>query len=36
MNIYYFDTSALIKRYIQETGTPWVLGLVAMKPRCCR
>ncbi len=34
MNIYYFDTSALIKRYVQETGTPWVLELVAIKSRC--
>jgi predicted nucleic acid-binding protein len=34
MNIYYFDTSALIKRYVQETGTSWVLGVVATKPRC--
>lgn len=33
MKIHYFDTSALIKRYVQEPGTPWVLGLVATKPR---
>lgn len=27
MAIYYFDTSALVKRYAQETGTNWVLSL---------
>jgi predicted nucleic acid-binding protein len=25
---YYFDTSALVKRYVLETGTSWVLSLV--------
>ena len=24
---YYLDTSALVKRYAREVGTPWVLGL---------
>ena len=28
MTEYYFDTSALVKRYAQEVGTPWVLGLI--------
>lgn len=28
MTEYYLDTSALVKRYAQEVGTPWVLGLI--------
>src|SRR5215203_4983744 len=27
MSVYYFDTSALIKRYVQEKGTIWVTGI---------
>lgn len=27
MAAYYFDTSALVKRYVLETGTSWVLNL---------
>ncbi|MBI4673449.1 MAG: type II toxin-antitoxin system VapC family toxin [Chloroflexi bacterium] len=27
MSAYYLDTSALVKRYIQETGTDWVSNL---------
>jgi len=27
MAVYYFDTSALVKRYAQETGTGWVINL---------
>ena len=27
MAAYFFDTSALAKRYIRETGTAWVIGL---------
>jgi len=27
MALYFFDSSALIKRYVSETGTPWVIGL---------
>ncbi|MBS1251192.1 MAG: Ribonuclease VapC49 [Anaerolineales bacterium] len=27
MAVYYFDTSALVKRYAQETGTGWVTNL---------
>jgi hypothetical protein len=29
MTTYYLDTSALIKRYVQETGTVWIQALVA-------
>jgi predicted nucleic acid-binding protein len=25
--VYYFDTSALVKRYVAETGTPWVQSI---------
>jgi predicted nucleic acid-binding protein len=25
--VYYFDTSALVKRYLQEDGTTWVRGI---------
>ncbi len=32
MSTCYLDTSALIKRYVQEIGTTWVLGLVAPGP----
>ncbi len=28
MTDYYLDTSALVKRYAREVGTPWVLGLI--------
>src|SRR5215475_5259060 len=28
MAVYYFDTSAIVKRYVLETGTAWVLHLV--------
>lgn len=27
MSEYFFDTSALIKRYVIETGTPWVVSV---------
>lgn len=27
MAVYFFDSSALVKRYVQETGTAWVLSL---------
>jgi uncharacterized protein len=26
--VYFFDSSALVKRYVNETGTAWVLSLV--------
>jgi uncharacterized protein len=29
MTTYYLDASALIKRYVQETGTAWIQALVA-------
>ncbi|HEY9623420.1 MAG TPA: type II toxin-antitoxin system VapC family toxin [Crinalium sp.] len=29
MAIYFLDSSALVKRYISETGSAWVLGLFA-------
>ena len=28
MAAYFFDSSALAKRYVAETGTPWVQGIV--------
>lgn len=28
MAAYYFDSSALVKHYVQETGTAWVQGLL--------
>lgn len=28
MPAYYFDSSALVKRYVAETGTAWVTGLM--------
>jgi uncharacterized protein len=30
MSIIFWDTSALVKRYIAETGTPWVRGTIAL------
>ncbi|MEH2228449.1 MAG: type II toxin-antitoxin system VapC family toxin [Nostoc sp.] len=29
MSVYFIDSSALVKRYISETGSVWVLGLFA-------
>src|SRR5262249_13091040 len=29
MPVYYFDTSALAKRYVEEAGSAWVQALVA-------
>ena len=29
MAIYFLDTSTVVKRYVQETGTPWVQDLAA-------
>ncbi len=29
MTVYFWDASALIKRYITETGTPWVRSVIA-------
>jgi predicted nucleic acid-binding protein len=28
LNVYFFDSSALVKRYVTETGTSWVSALV--------
>ena len=28
MIAYFFDTSGIVKRYVIETGTTWILGLV--------
>lgn len=33
MTVYFFDSSALTKRYIQETGTPWVRQVLAVGSR---
>lgn len=27
MTAYFFDSSAIIKRYVNETGTPWVISI---------
>ena len=27
MSVFYFDTSAIVKRYIVETGTAWIMAL---------
>ena len=27
MAVYYFDSSALVKRYAQEIGTTWIVGI---------
>ena len=32
MPSYFFDSSALVKNYVQETGTAWVRALIAAKP----
>ncbi len=32
MSAYYFDSSALVKYYAQETGTNWVRGLIDTQP----
>ena len=32
MPAYYFDTSALVKRYVDEDGSAWVAGLLAPDP----
>jgi hypothetical protein len=28
MTVYFWDSSALIKRYITEVGTPWIRGII--------
>jgi predicted nucleic acid-binding protein len=32
MAAYFIDSSALVKRYVQETGTPWVRGITRRRP----
>ena len=32
MAVYFFDSSALVKRYIQETGSAWVQALCQQTP----
>jgi uncharacterized protein len=29
---YFVDSSALVKRYVRETGTPWVRGITRRRP----
>lgn len=33
MTTYFFDSSALVKRYIRETGTAWVHGVISASVR---
>ena len=33
MAAYFLDTSAVLKRYVQETGTAWVQALAAPSAR---
>lgn len=28
MSVYYFDSSAAVKRYVAETGTAWIISLI--------
>jgi predicted nucleic acid-binding protein len=32
MAVYFFDSSALVKRYVAEIGTPWVQSIFAAAP----
>lgn len=32
MSAFYFDSSGLVKNYVQETGTVWVQGIINGKP----
>jgi predicted nucleic acid-binding protein len=32
MAVYFLDSSALVKRYVNETGSAWVLGLYTPMP----
>ena len=32
MAVYFFDSSALVKRYLQETGSSWVIGIIDSIP----
>lgn len=33
MEAYYFDSSALVKRYASEVGSPWVINLTDSQSR---
>jgi len=33
LNIYFFDTSALVKRYIEEKGSDWVKDVTSTQIR---
>ena len=33
MGVYYFDSSALVKRYASEVGSPWVINLTDSQSR---
>lgn len=33
MTVYYLDSSALVKRYAAEPGSPWIQSIVATGPR---
>lgn len=33
MGAFFFDSSALVKHYLKETGTVWVRGLIAAQPQ---
>ena len=33
MQAYFFDSSALVKRYIRETGTAWVVNIFRQRPK---
>jgi len=30
--VYFFDSSALVKRYAQETGSEWVMATTELDP----
>ena len=32
VEFYFFDTSAIVKRYTQETGSAWVLEIISKQP----
>lgn len=33
MNVYYLDSSALVKRYVTETGSPWLRAQLSASVR---
>jgi predicted nucleic acid-binding protein len=32
VELFFFDTSAIVKRYIREIGSPWVLQMIVRQP----